>query len=509
MYNKNKKNKISIKRLNSIKELYQQHKDSRALREIRDYLLEYPKDEYGRYLYAQLLCRAGDYDTAKDLFETVSLSEKRNKYSAKVEIAKIYITEGNFKEAEKILKSVIKESPNLEHHAKNVLASLYMDQDRNKEALDVLKKAKNQNDKYKVKLAKVHVLLGHTIEAKKLLEEINTDNLERESFKDLITIHVVMDDYETAKEYIEKLKDIKDVNYYKSLSEKAYIYCKEGKHKEAVDIAQEAIDTKFENKTKEVYLVLGNSYTHLANYDKAKESLKKALDSSRKSVREEAIYRLGKLEQHVKNFEEAKMYYEALIETEEKDFSHGYINLAAIYIKEENYKEAEKIIKRMKKNCPNYNELDYRKVKLIIDKHLGRDLSKVEPLVYTEKQIIDYKEEDALIHIKEHREHNMKFSDNIDIDELFKKTKDLMTEDNLVYGDCFDVYEIDYPNISTFSARLRIVALPNSKEVITMYPQLDHKYNRIKDFEAVKQKEQKLYEERKQKLYSKFYKNKD
>lgn len=91
---------------------------------------------------------------------------------------------------------------------------------------------------------------------------------------------------------------------------------------------------------------------------------------------------------------------------------------------------------------------------------------------YNNLQTIDYDEFVAIEHILER--HEKEFSSDIDIYKLFNDIKTKLTPETqkqkLVVN---DVYDIPYQNIGNGIHILRVVTLPNSKDILTMFPLYD------------------------------------
>ena len=114
-----------------------------------------------------------------------------------------------------------------------------------------------------------------------------------------------------------------------------------------------------------------------------------------------------------------------------------------------------------------------------------------EPIAYVEKQITNYNKESAFIHIrsrhKDAYDGKTRFNSDINIGELYDFAISQMTEENMLYEDVMDVYSIHYPYVGETDDgqpinHLRIVAVPNTKNIITMYPSEDYFLPRKSDY---------------------------
>lgn len=93
---------------NSIKQLVQENKYSIALTEIEEYLDIYPDDDFGKFLHARILEDNGLVHQAEKIYESLANSMSNNRFSAKLQIARIYYHRGDSTKAEKLLQDIIK-----------------------------------------------------------------------------------------------------------------------------------------------------------------------------------------------------------------------------------------------------------------------------------------------------------------------------------------------------------------------------------------------------------------
>ena len=91
-------------------------------------------------------------------------------------------------------------------------------------------------------------------------------------------------------------------------------------------------------------------------------------------------------------------------------------------------------------------------------------------IFYNALQIINYDEYSAIEHIIER--HKDEFTKGIDLYKLFKSVviDDKYYVRNITFN---NIYDIPYENIGENTNILRVITLPNSKKILTMYPLYD------------------------------------
>ena len=89
------------------------------------------------------------------------------------------------------------------------------------------------------------------------------------------------------------------------------------------------------------------------------------------------------------------------------------------------------------------------------------------PIYYNATQIMNYDELSAVEHIIER--HKDEFADNINLYKLFSEVSldEKYHKRNITFN---NIYDIPYPNIGENIDTLRVITLPNSKDILTMYP---------------------------------------
>ena len=317
-------------------------------------------------------------------------------------------------------------------------AKSYIDDGRYNEArLILLKQLNTNNKKYAMlELGKLEAQLENVKEAKRYYEMVlRVDKRDEYALVEIGKIEYVLGNYEEAKERFEK----------------------------ALEFRNDPI-TKFQLAKTEYKL--GNTGRARVIY---KDLSKTLLDEK---IRPYALLELGRLEACEGNLDEARKIFTYLEENDKDEYA--YRSLAIMEYKAGNYLEALKIVNQeLKKNRLVDEKLIIalgKKFNIFFDYDYDNIL-----MTYRNEQILDYSEDRAIEHIIErHFEGINKSNFNKDLDpyQLFIEAKSMLARENKLKQLSFnDIYIIPYSNIGEYDEEyLKVVTLPNSKNIITMYP---------------------------------------
>lgn len=496
----NKQHKVTetntrIKELNSIKELIAKNSYGKANAELIRYMERYPNDMFGIFLYGKLQYKYKELKTAKEAFNRVAQSDSNNKYSAMCVLGNIAADEGDYDTARMHYKKAITESPILEVFA--ILGWSRMERRiKNVDAaLEVLSLKPSNEPRIKLEKVKCLYLQDRLTEARELLDTINhntqDDFFNRSVILEYARLEKIEGTYESAIKYVEKAKQgPKDFVYIQALYEETKLNIKYGDYKKALELCQELM-TMHHPYGDEVFLIRGIIYQGLKQMEKATSDYQIAISSEDLNTKGTASFHLGNIMFAKGEFAKAETLLVDSLEVYGEYFVSGYFKLVSLYIKQERYDEAEILINELVEQFPEITEdISYVLAKRVLDNKRGRTSTDL-PYSYVERQIISYDKEFAITHI------NSRHKDGYDGKTLFitdKSTRELydyiqtqMTEDNMIYEDIMDTYSIEYPNIGTTYEgqplnHIRVVAIPGTKDIITMYPCEDYFLPRKKDY---------------------------
>ena len=496
----NQKHKVTetntrIKELNSIKTLIANNSYGKANAELVRYMERYPNDMFGIFLYGKLQYKYKELKAAKEAFYRVASSDSNNKYSAMAELGNIAVDENDYDTARMYYKRAITESPNLEVFT--ILAYSRMERRiKNLEgALEVLALKPIKEPRLVLEKVKCLYLKDDLTEARRLLDTLSTntndDFFNRSVLLEYARLEKIEGTYESAIKYVEKAKQgPKDFVYVQAVYEETKLNIKYGNYKKALELCQELM-TLHHPYDDEVFLMRGIIYQGLRQIEKATSDYEIATSSEDLNTKGTASFHLGNIMFAKGEFAQAEKLLTDSLEVHGEFFVSGYFKLISLYIKQERYDEAQILLNELKEQFPSIEEdISYVLATRVLQRKRNEEIIET-PIAYVEKQIINYDKESAIIHIrsrhKDSYDGKTKFTDNESIRDLYDFALTQMTEDNMVYEDVMDVYSVHYPNIGETDDgqplnHFRIVAVPNTKDIITMYPCEDYFLPRKKDY---------------------------
>ena len=222
--------------------------------------------------------------------------------------------------------------------------------------------------------------------------------------------------------------------------------------------------------------LLAKAYIKKNDYSKAVDQYKNIETSEEKKN-----MNLGKIELYKGNFEKAEEYFSDFdINTNVKENYDNLSKLALIKFRLGKYDEVLEILDKFDENMDKFEirqmKYEFRRMRLYINKVRNEEFGDIE--TYSEKQITAYDIDAAIDHVVDHHYINVKtskFNDEINIERLFNEIKEQLDSEKVMYDSVFDKYILKYPyvgvNINGENIhQLQVLTLPNSKDIITMYP---------------------------------------
>lgn len=272
-----------------------------------------------------------------------------------------------------------------------------------------------------------------------------------------------------GKKLLIELLDSKNKNY--ALLELGLLSVTEKDLIKAKECFNELLSSEYINDECCALLELGRIESFYGDKDKAREYFKRILNIKKNDYY--AMMELSRLEAENEHIEEAKMMLSNLIKRDKNKSSSYARNLLGIILFNNN--EHDKLIKLIYENnrfVPTLSIIIYLGMKYNVIFNIDYENIRYG---YTALQLIDYDEYASIEHIIERHtleNDSSKFNSKIDVYKLFNDIKNELTLDNKINKLVFnDIYSIYYPNIGGHGENyLRVITLPNSKNILTMYP---------------------------------------
>ena len=487
------------KELESIKTLMSMNSFSKASAELSRYMERYPDDMFGVFLYGKLQLKFDDIESAKEAFKTVVRKNGSNKYSALSELGNIALLENDLTSARTYFKRVLQESPNKEEFTVLAWARLERRERNLEEALRILDSVSYTTNRMILEKAKCLYLMDKVKEARTLLNTLSTNTQDQIFNRSVILekarLEKIDGTYEQGMRFIEKVKQgPKDFVYIQALYEETKLNIKYEFFDKALESCQELMTTNHPYED-EIYLMRGIIYQGKKDIPRAVQDYKIALTSTDQDTIGTASFHYGNILLAKGDFEEAEKLLLKSLVTHGEVHDAGYFKLIALYIKQNRLDEAQMLLDDLLEKFPEIkHDLSFIIAMRTIQNKRGIKVP-TEPLVYVEKQIIDYDKAAALAHIK--AAHTGKqlgksmFNPSLDIDELYSFVQSKMQDDEKINEDIMDVYSIEYPNVGEEDGKvknhIRVVVIPNTKDIITMYPSEEYFLPRKCDYKQIKE----------------------
>ena len=221
--------------------------------------------------------------------------------------------------------------------------------------------------------------------------------------------------------------------------------------------------------------------------ERGEKFLNKIIDNNN-SMSSLAKLELGKLEMCRNNRKVAKRFFEGLLNSS-RNRDYALAELIFLEIHEENFEKAYEYY--IEKEPCGWDFQNSRQIETYLKMNVGliKDLDKIKKYYFC-SQVINYSKERALEHIELHLDENEKkqyhsvYNDNINVRDLYEESKIRISSINPSCVTIVDKYILEYGKpIGKSSGEetdcLRVVTLPNTTNILSMYPMCNPK-TRIK-----------------------------
>lgn len=473
-------------RINKVRDLIDVGNYKRALYEVTNYIADFPDDTTGHYLYGKLLLRKNLLQSARREFQYVIEHQDRNEVKALMLLASVARLEGDPNEATRYYKKVIEDSDYTDIYAINVLAHLQRQEKHYEDALETLSLTDSNVYELQTERVKNLSLLGRIDEALAILDLITptTTEQEREMTLNKGRMAAKQKEFEQAQFYYEVAKEVvvKDEIYYKAVYEQVKLALDFERYEDAISYCEELkhAGQYFKGET---YLLLGQAQQAIGEYEEAYRNYQRTGEIAEdRDIKAQGQYYAGSLEFAKGNLHQAEVSFKRSTTNAREPSKDTYTKLIGVLFRQQKYDETKKYLTRVKRIEPKWVEPDtpLGYINLLVDKRLGLKLPRRDEVPYAERQIIKYKETDAIAHIKDHHQANSsrtrgKFSPEIDVSSLYYEIREGLSDDNMVNEDAMDIFEIDYYNAGydledNLVHKVRVVVFPHTRNILTMYP---------------------------------------
>lgn len=473
-----KKNVEKYKKIEVIRGLIKSDKFYLAKDIIDEYYDKYGDDDFINHELAKYYARIDNYEEAKSIFDEIIASSSEVKYYSMYELAKLERFHSNFEEAENLLNQIISSSHENKEHAYLELAKLLIDLKRIDDA---------------------KILLNGIIEQdmpNKLL-----------AYQPLLEIAISENDNKNAERYFDIVKNNipkRDIYFYKacilfnkrmfksaektlihsdlSLGRNRLLFCQIEFELRKYDSVIEYIEPniKYDNPSKKDSLsLLINTYIKECKVEEGINAIDR-LKEFKNPDYDQINYLIGNLYYNTNDYDLARKFFNNI---ENKDSNQYYFSITkqlCMLLGEEKYEEARVLLNQFKDILSEKGDESLcHLLCFFLDMTLDHKTS-LEPIHYSEQQMINYSKEQALDHIEKH--FNKKdietseaiFNKNIDKEELFEFVTNSLCNDYLYKSEFFDLYYLPYENAGDESEEkcnyIKVVTLHDTHNIITMYP---------------------------------------
>jgi len=460
-----------------------------------EYILKTKKDNYVLLELGRVEYSLGNVERAKSILKSL-LSVPTSKYRALFELGKIELNEENTKGAQKYFEEILTICPDvyammelgrIEAERGNFvkakkyfyeilrtkndcyvyveLGKIEAEEKHFETAKNLFKKAfGTPNEIYaKIELSKMELNRGRTRNARKYLDSIPEDEKTGLAYLGLGKIEAEEGNYEKAKEIFLKL--VNTQAKHMAEYEMAKLELDNGNLAEARKYLE---CLKVEGYSPSVALLFGNLEIADNRFDEAEKHLYYVLEHEHLYLNYCANFFLAIIRFKKGNLEESKELFITAKKCGHKLTIYSLRYLLLICIKQNDLNEAFKYFMELRHLKAGTDD----KAELFLMKRLNIFFEHTKPFKdkYGNDQIIDYDEYVAIEHIIDR--HENEFAQDINIYELFHTIKKYLVEEYRQYELMFnDFYDIPYQSLGIDKeGHIRVVTLPCSKQIMSMYP---------------------------------------
>ncbi len=321
---------------------------------------------------------------------------------------------------------------------------------------------------------------GRVEEALTELNKIETDDDRYRRVLDhqKARLEIELGKYDDAKNHIVSAKSglLKGRLYYQILLTEAKLYLESGYYHKAISTCDKAIkDRKLNDGL--IPLTKGHALEKLGRYDEAEACYRLASQVAvKEGSKKSACYSLANLAFALGDFKEAETALLDYYALPGKINSKAQELLLGVYLRQGRNQEIIDYIDAHR--AEDYYWMPSLRILALKQNgnHLYRSFSSYFP-----NQLVEYDKRDAITHLeatasgRDYSSGKAVFAANIKMEELFETAQLQLDTALKQYAPASDLYEITYPNVGydnqgTIFDTLVVVTVPNTHDIITMYP---------------------------------------
>ncbi len=474
-----------------IKKLIDNKEYEKALEVAEFYIKKYPDDIYFKFYRGKALFLLKNYKSSrKQLLKVVESSEFNSDDNQIYASSYFYLGAmahlSNYKNIELAIKyyeTAIEFNPKQADKCYISIAELEIDRGNYAKAYNLLNKCNNQVN-LRVSLHKARALKGmHRFEEAQAILD-NVDVKENDSYLyrriNIEKAHLASPtDYKKAEKYYQMaLRGPKDYNYWLTICSLGNLYTRYQQYDKALECYKDLLGN--ESRFEDVALCeIAHIYQMNFIYQKALDLYKKIPKNSKHYFK--AVYRSGLIYMNTGNYEEAKNCL-SKVKFYNKQFQAKIIfsYIIALFRNKE-YKEARQLLSTI--NIDDLTKNRYSEY-LFLEEVLNNKIIE-DRKSYPGRQMANYSMENFIKYtmasnkdMNDSMQHNygkvIEFSDDVDIISLCKNASSMVQDQEPNLRAVFDYYDVYYDGITDRNKAkansIRIITLPDTKQVIRIYP---------------------------------------
>ena len=469
-----------------IEKLSTSGKPAIAFKELTEYMEKYPRDNFSHIVNAEILLQLGKTQEALEEIEHY-MNEPMHGHMVECSIATTYgsilLELGRYEEGINQLRKAIAEHKSFHKHetcaALNRLVKFYINRKDADAALALLNRCK-ATPTVKIKKAQIYIIKSDFYKAIDLLSDVRETDIS-DNYK-LFGLYnylygkalYLLRDFDNAESYLKKCVETHCDYASRALNFLGHIECSRLNTNKAIKYGFEILKDK--KSSSRAFELLARAYTDNNSFDQAEDAVNKIEDYYWKH------FRLARLYFAKKDFVNAEKEFSKVLHCNvEKYFDENINYYVLCKFRQKKYEEALYIIDNVM-NQGIKETHDMAMIRVYLDS-LNKAKLDLDKLSYSAKQVFLYSKDDAIKHIISHHviDSRMSSFNDSDIKRIYEEAQSKINVSNAKPDSFFDKHVLYYREVgisvpedpteeSETINQLEIVTLPETKDILTMYP---------------------------------------